>query len=78
MRLVASLAELRRSCGLTQTEAGNRFGMMQNAVSRLERQHDWKVSTLRAYVAATGGSLRLIAEYDDSSVEIGAFPRVGD
>lgn len=56
-----SLAELRRRQGLTQQEVGRRMGISQSDVSKLERRGDVRLSTLRAFVAATGGRLELRA-----------------
>jgi hypothetical protein len=66
-----SLVELRRRRGLTQAALGRRLGAAQSDVSKLERRGDLRLSTLRAYVEATGGRLRLIATYPDETVEIG-------
>jgi hypothetical protein len=40
----------------------------QSAVSRMERQEDILLSTLGAYVAATGGLLLVAAVYPDAEV----------
>ncbi len=39
------------------------LGIGQDSVSRLEQRSDLLLSTLRSYVAAMGGRLRLIAEF---------------
>jgi hypothetical protein len=44
--------------------------MAQSDVLKLERRGDTRLSTLERYVSATGGRLRLIAEYPDISYEI--------
>ena len=41
------------------------LGIGQEGVSRLERRSDMLISTLREYVAALGGSMRLIVEFSD-------------
>lgn len=64
------LAELRSRMQRTQTELADMIGTTQSGVSRLERQRDLLVSTLRDYVVATGGRLRLIAEYPDRAYDI--------
>jgi hypothetical protein len=66
----ASLVELRRRRGLTQAAVGRRLGAAQSDVSKLERRGDLRLSTLRAYVEATGGRLDLFASYPDETVEI--------
>lgn len=64
------LGELRERAQRTQAEIARKLGTAQSGVSRLEGQDDAKVSTLRDYVAATGGRLRLLAEYPDGEYEI--------
>jgi len=64
------LAELRTRRSQTQADLAKVMATTQSAVSRLERQRDVLVSTLRDYVAATGGRLRVVAEYDDFDVEL--------
>jgi hypothetical protein len=54
------LPELRRTAGLTQVEVARRLGISQSDLSKLERRADVRVSTLRAYVEALGGALRLM------------------
>jgi hypothetical protein len=41
--------------------------MEQESISRLERRTDLLLSTMRKYVAAMGGELKLIAEFPDRS-----------
>jgi hypothetical protein len=41
------------------------MGVEQENVSRLERRADLLLSTLSSYVAAMGGTLRLVAEFPD-------------
>lgn len=64
------LSALRATRDRTQAELARAIGTTQSGVSRIERQQDILVSTLRDYVAATGGSLRLVATYDDFETEI--------
>lgn len=59
------LPELRRSLGVTQEELAGRLGTRQDSLSRTERRHDVKVSTLRAYIQALGGRLALFALFAD-------------
>ncbi|MBW3576155.1 MAG: XRE family transcriptional regulator [Actinobacteria bacterium] len=71
------LAELRSRMQRTQTELGELIGTSQSGVSRLERQRDILVSTLREYVVATGGRLRIVADYPDRAYEI-RLPVLGE
>lgn len=60
------LTEIRKARELTQTEIGALLGMTQSEVSKLEGRTDLLLSTLRRYVAATGGELNLTVTYPDS------------
>lgn len=65
------LAGLRRQTGHTQAHLADALDATQSGVSRIERQGDLLVSTLSCYVAATGGRLRIMAEYPSGAeVEI--------
>lgn len=64
------LGGLRTQRNRTQADVAASIGTTQSAVSRIERQHDLLVSTLADFVGATGGSLHLIARYDDEEVEL--------
>lgn len=69
------LAELRSIEGKTQTEVAEGLGTTQGGVSRIERQHDVRVSTLAAYAKATGGELHLVVRYPGGlEVEIDHSP----
>lgn len=60
-----TLQELRRAAGLTQAEVSQELGMPQSNVSRLEKGADMLLSTLRQYVEALGGKLKLTVELPD-------------
>ena len=60
-----SLRDLRRARAKTQESLAKRLGIGQEGVSRLEKRTDLLISTLRTYVEAMGGNLRLIAEFPD-------------
>lgn len=49
------LAEIRRAAQLTQAQVAERLDVDQAAVSRIEHREDLLLSTLRAYLLATGG-----------------------
>lgn len=57
------LSELRRALGVTQVELAGRLQITQSDLSKLERRHDWRLSTVRRYIAALGGDLRLRATF---------------
>jgi transcriptional regulator with XRE-family HTH domain len=64
------LAALRESRSMTQTAVAERMGIRQPTLSDIERRDDVYLSTLKSYVAALGGRLRLVADFDDESIEI--------
>ncbi len=63
-----TLAELRRARALTQAQLASALNVSQAQVSRIEHQADLYLSTLESYVAAMGGSLELVAVFDDTRV----------
>lgn len=66
------LSELRRRQGVTQTELAERLKISQSDLSKLERRQDSRVSTLRRYIAALGGQLRLTADFSDDRRSVGS------
>ena len=65
-----TLRELRERAGLTQRQLAEAMGVAQPDLSRLERREDAKVSTLRAYVEATGARLALVVDIGPDRVEL--------
>jgi DNA-binding XRE family transcriptional regulator len=66
------LAEVRKRRGMTQTEVARQMGVSQRRVSAIEHGEEQATrGTLAAYVAALGGRLRLVAEFDDESLALG-------
>lgn len=57
-----SLQELRKMAGLTQAVVSQDLGIPQSNVSRLEKGSDMLLSTLRQYIEAVGGKLKLTVE----------------
>ncbi len=57
------LAKIRRAIGMTQTELAERIGTAQGSVSKIESAADMYLTTLRKYVEALGGELRLTAVF---------------
>jgi Helix-turn-helix domain len=62
------LSELRHARHMTQVAA--RLHMVRPSVSRLERQADLYVSTLRRYIEAIGGRLEIHAVFPDLDAEL--------
>lgn len=62
------LAELREKVQKTQTELAKALGVRQPTVAEMEKRgRDLKLSTLKRYVEATGGKLRLDVELPDGT-----------
>lgn len=79
MHVGERLRDIRVAAGLTQVELASRLRMDQTAISRLEHRQDILVSTLRNYIEALGGRLRIDASLGDRpfvvrSVEEAAIP----
>lgn len=54
------LAEIRRLAAHSQIELADKLHVKQPSISRMERQADMYLSTLREYIEAAGGRLRLV------------------
>jgi predicted XRE-type DNA-binding protein len=67
------LAEIRREQDLTQAEVAEIIGITQPNVSRLESGalDTAALATIRAYVEALGGQLRMVADFGDRTITIG-------
>lgn len=57
---VKSLGELRRAAGKAQAQIASALKIKQPSVSKIEKQADMYLSTLKSYVEAIGGQLDLI------------------
>jgi len=56
-----SLREIREASGKTQAEVAVEMDKVQAEISQLEQRDDVKLSTLRRYVRALGGTLEVVA-----------------
>ena len=72
------LHELRRARALTQRDLAELLKVNQPAVSKLEQRADAYVSSLRSYIEAVGGKLKIVAEFPEGDVAITNFSDVGD
>ena len=68
-----ALQELRQALHLTQQALADVLQMNQAAISKLEHQSDMYVSTLRRFVAAMGGELRIVAHFPQGDVVVNQF-----
>lgn len=65
-----NLAAIRRAAALTQIELSHRLGIGQGAVSKLENQDDWLLSTLAGYIKAAGADdARLVITINGQDME---------
>ena len=70
------LADIRKSLGHRQADVAALMGVSQARVSRLESgdvSHT-ELGTLRSYIAALGGSLRVLADFSEINVELTTTP----
>ncbi len=63
------LVQMRKQRGLTQAEVARAMGVSQARVSRMEHGDvdRMQVESIAAYVAAIGGHLRLVADFDQNT-----------
>jgi plasmid maintenance system antidote protein VapI len=67
------LSELRRLAGKSQRQVADTLGIKQPSLSKLEKQSDMQVSTLRKIVKALGGELEVLAKFPKGTVKIDQF-----
>ena len=72
------LHELRRARALTQRDLARLLKVNQPAVSKLEQRADVYLSSLRSYIEAVGGKLKIVAEFPEGEVAITNFSEVGE
>jgi len=68
-----ALRRLRQARDLTQQRMAKLLHIDQAGISKLESRSDMLLSTLRGYVEAMGGSLRLVAEFPDGIAELSSL-----
>ena len=72
------LHELRRARALTQRDMAKMLKVNQPAVSKLEHRADVYVSSLRSYIEAVGGRLKIVVEFPEGEVAITNFSQAGE
>ena len=72
------LHELRRARELTQRDMAKMLKVNQPAVSKLEQRADVYVSSLRSYIEALGGKLKIVAEFPEGEIAITNFSQAGE
>jgi len=71
-----ALEELRGAQQLTQSDMAEMLDVPQSSISRIERRADMYLSTLRNYIHAVGGELRIQAVFPDGGTVV--IDRFGD
>jgi transcriptional regulator with XRE-family HTH domain len=69
------ISEVRKLAGKSQREVARELGIKQPSLSKLEKQSDMQISTLRRIVAALGGELEVVAKFPKGSVKIDQFEK---
>lgn len=64
------LADLRKRRGLTQTQVATRMDVSDARVSQIEKGDVSTQDVLQRYVAALGGTLKLIVDFGDEQLKI--------
>lgn len=67
--LAYQLVALRKEAALTQSELSKNMGVSQRRVSAIERGQldSFELDTIKNYVAALGGHVRVVADFGDRS-----------
>lgn len=73
-----ALRQLRKARRLTQKRMATLLGIGQDSVSRIENRSDLLLSTLKGYVEAMGGSLKLVVEFPESSAVLSTLGETED
>jgi len=67
------LSEIRKIAGRSQSDLADELGIKQPSLSKLEKQSDMQVSTLRRIIEALGGELEVIARFPKGNVRLEQF-----
>lgn len=65
------LAEMRKRRGLTQRQVSQQMNVSVSRVSQIERGGVSTRDTIDRYVAALGGTLKLVADFGDEQLKVG-------
>ena len=71
------LSEIRKCAGKSQRQVAHALGIRQPSLSKLEKQSDMQISTLRRIVNALGGELEVSARFPAGTVKIEPFNAAG-
>lgn len=71
-----TIATIRAAAGKTQAEMASELRVSQTQISKLERQKDMRLSTLRKYIEAAGGTLEVRFKMPTGTVTVGDLTEV--
>jgi transcriptional regulator with XRE-family HTH domain len=69
------LQQFRKSRSFTQEEPAKEMKADQATVSKVERRENLFINTLRRYIQALGGELRMVAKFPDAEIDVRRFLR---
>ncbi len=72
------LRSLRQALELTQNQLADTLKVNQAAISKMENQSDMFISTLRRFLGAMGGKLKIVAEFPDHEIIINQFEELSN
>lgn len=67
------ISEVRHLAGKSQQQVAKALGMKQPSLSKLEKQGDMQISTLRKIIKALGGELEVLARFPKGTVKLDQF-----
>ena len=70
------LNELRAAKQMSQDTIAKKLNKKQANISRLEKNTDMYISTLKGYIEAMGGSLEIRAIFPDGQIKINQFQNI--
>ncbi|MBL4818742.1 MAG: XRE family transcriptional regulator [Deltaproteobacteria bacterium] len=70
------MQELRQAKHLSQERMAEIMSTKQANISQIERRTDMYISTLRSYIEAMGGQLKIVAHFPDGDVSINQFQSI--
>lgn len=71
------LSEVRQLTGKSQKQVADVLGIKQPSLSKLEKQNDMQISTLRKIIHALGGELEVLARFPKGLIRIDPFGEAG-
>jgi DNA-binding XRE family transcriptional regulator len=68
-----ALQQVRKARHLTQEQMARILKVGQDSISRLESRSDLLISTLRSYIEAMGGQMKIIVEFKEGTAVLSDF-----